>query len=150
MLRKFEAPLEEANGAVLLTNSIVMIIKEWIERTNTSVPAQESDKNSQGRNHPKLTTNQWVILVYYTFAAMGSASRVGLDVSDTARFVHATLGQKFITIQNSEIYKKYLTLNNDKAGLLADLEKVKEILEGVEDVKTIAHIGNKIKELENK
>ena len=96
---------------------------------------------------------QLLAIYYFLKAALGIEGRDNNSVSGIARFVHLLTGTKFTTIQNSEIYKKYLQMPNYKSDskLIQDLKYIRPYFTdiGLESAVTMIdeEIGRAIKKL---
>ncbi|WP_133162695.1 hypothetical protein [Flavipsychrobacter stenotrophus] len=70
---------------------------------------------------------QLLAIYYFLKASLGIEGRDSNSSSCIARFVHLLTGTKFTTIQNSDIYKKYLQMPNYKTDgkLIEDLKFIR-------------------------
>ena len=70
---------------------------------------------------------QLLAIYYFLKASLGIEGRDSNSVSGIARFIHLITGTKFTTIQNSDIYKKYLKMPNYKteSKLIEDLKFIR-------------------------
>lgn len=86
-------------------------------------PKDETDK--------EVTKARQLLAVYYLLKTIGIEHRESNSVSAIARFIHLVTGTKFSTIQNSEIYKKYLLMPNYKTGesLIRDLKYIRSFFQ---------------------
>ncbi len=80
----------------------------------------------------EITKARQLLTIYYFLkASLGIEARDSNSVSAVARFIHLLTGTKFTTIQNSDIYKKYLQMPNYKKDgqLIADLKFIRPYFE---------------------
>lgn len=70
---------------------------------------------------------QLLAIYYFLKASLGIVPRDQNSASGVARFIHLLTGTRFTTIQNSEIYKKYLKMPNYKSDkkLIEDLKYIR-------------------------
>jgi hypothetical protein len=70
---------------------------------------------------------QLLAIHFLLSVGFGVTPRSGADVSSIARLCHLLTGTPYTSLQNSEIYKKYLRLPNIKKGLpyLTDLQYIR-------------------------
>jgi sulfur relay (sulfurtransferase) DsrC/TusE family protein len=70
---------------------------------------------------------QLLAIYYFLKASLGIEARDKNSASGIARFIHLMTGTKFTTIQNSDIYKKYLRMPNYKTDskLIEDLKFIR-------------------------
>ena len=70
---------------------------------------------------------QLLTIYYFLKASFGIEARDKNSASGIARFIHLMTGTKFTTIQNSDIYKKYLRMPNYKTDsrLIEDLKFIR-------------------------
>ncbi len=86
----------------------------------TTITADEPDKG--------MTKARQLLAIYYFLkASLGIEGRDSSSISGIARFIHLLTGTKFTTIQNSDIYKKYLQMPNYKKDnqLITDLKFIR-------------------------
>jgi hypothetical protein len=90
---------------------------------------RKSESISEADEHDtEITKSRQLLAVYYLLkAGFNLEHRVSGNVSQIAKFVHLMTGTKFTTIQNSDIYKKYLKMPNYKKDreLIKDLKYVR-------------------------
>ena len=95
----------------------------------TGVPVTLNDHVTvTGEPDKDITKARQLLAIYYLLkAALGIEGRDNNSVSGIARLVHLLTGTKFTTIQNSEIYKKYLQMPNYKSDskLIQDLKYIR-------------------------
>ncbi|WP_157976940.1 hypothetical protein [Taibaiella helva] len=75
----------------------------------------------------EATKSRQLLAIYYLLKALGIEARNNGSVSSVARWAHLLTGTKFTTIQNSDIYKKYLRMPNYKTDvpLIEDLKFIR-------------------------
>jgi len=86
----------------------------------TTILTDEPDKD--------MTKARQLLAIYYFLkASLGIEGRDGSSTSGIARFIHLLTGTKFTTVQNSDIYKKYLQMPNYKkdSQLITDLKFIR-------------------------
>jgi hypothetical protein len=86
----------------------------------TTIITDEPDKD--------MTKARQLLAIYYFLkASLGIEGRDGSSTSGIARFIHLLTGTKFTTVQNSDIYKKYLQMPNYKkdSQLITDLKFIR-------------------------
>ena len=86
----------------------------------TTITADEPDKG--------MTKARQLLAIYYFLkASLGIEGRDSSSISGIARFIHLLTGTKFTTVQNSDIYKKYLQMPNYKKDnqLITDLKFIR-------------------------
>jgi hypothetical protein len=86
----------------------------------TTIEADEPDKG--------MTKARQLLAIYYFLkASLGIEGRDSSSISGIARFIHLLTGTKFTTVQNSDIYKKYLQMPNYKKDnqLITDLKFIR-------------------------
>jgi hypothetical protein len=91
--------------------------------------ARETETTSETEADNEITKARQLLAIYYLLkAGFKVEHRVSGNVSQIAKFVHLMTGTKFTTIQNSEIYKKYLKMPNYKKDkeLIKDLKFVRQ------------------------
>jgi hypothetical protein len=90
---------------------------------------RKSESISEANEHDtEITKARQLLAIYYLLkAGFNLEHRVSGNVSQIAKFVHLMTGTKFTTIQNSDIYKKYLKMPNYKKDkeLIKDLKYVR-------------------------
>src|ERR1035437_5109842 len=89
---------------------------------------RESEPISEAEQDNEITKPRQLLAIYYLLkAGFKVEHRVSGNVSQIAKFVHLMTGTKFTTIQNSDIYKKYLNMRNYKKDkeLIKDLKFVR-------------------------
>ncbi len=90
--------------------------------------ARESETIDEAEQDTEITKARQLLAIYYLLkAGFNLEHRVSGNVSQIAKFVHLMTGTKFTTIQNSDIYKKYLKMPNYKKDkeLIKDLKYVR-------------------------
>jgi len=91
-------------------------------------PTPKSETNYEAEQDNEITKARQLLAIYYLLkAGFNVEPRVSGNVSQIAKFVHLMTGTKFTTIQNSDIYKKYLKMPNYKKDkeLIKDLKYIK-------------------------
>lgn len=70
---------------------------------------------------------QLLAIHYFLKASLGIEARDNNTASGVARFIHLITGTKFTSVQNSDIYKKYLRMPNYKTDkkLIEDLKYIR-------------------------
>ena len=95
----------------------------------TGVPVTLNDSVTVTDEPDKDITKARQLLAIYYFlkASLGIEGRDSNSSSGIARFIHLLTGTKFTTIQNSDIYKKYLQMPNYKTDgkLIDDLKFIR-------------------------
>jgi hypothetical protein len=99
--------------------------------TNDTLNAKEGvtlNGKEETLNDNQATKARQLLAMYYLFKTIGIEHRANHSVSAIARFVHLLTGTKFTSIQNSDIYKKYLLMPNYKQGetLIKDLTYIRD------------------------
>jgi hypothetical protein len=94
---------------------------EGLEADTVPAPAVEELDKEATRYRQLLT------LYYLLKAGFQTEHRDNGNISDVVRLAHLLTGVKFISLQNSDIYKKYAKIPDHKAGaqLLADLQYIR-------------------------
>lgn len=151
LLKKYAPPSAATQGALVIAPEKQAIVEQWIAHSKPDTLAHMNKKhNASNWDFPKLTMNQWALLMHFGVAAAGTEARQSGDVTDLARLLHAVLGREMKSIQNSEIYKKCRTIFNHRDGLLEDLHRVKQVFESAKYERALELISKKIKELEKR
>ncbi len=86
-------------------------------------PISMADETDKG-----ITKARQLLAIYYFLkASLGIEGRDSSSISGIARFIHLLTGTKFTTVQNSDIYKKYLQMPNYKkdSQLITDLKFIR-------------------------
>ncbi len=89
---------------------------------------REQEAIGEAEQDNEITKARQLLAIYYLLkAGFNLEHRVSGNVSQIAKFVHLMTGTKFTTIQNSDIYKKYLKMPNYKKDkeLIKDLKYVR-------------------------
>lgn len=88
-------------------------------------------ETEDGQDKDMTKARQLLTIYYLLKTALGIEARDSGSVSSVARFIHLLTGTKFTTIQNSDIYKKYLRMPNYKKDgqLIADLKFIRPYFE---------------------
>ena len=81
-----------------------------------------------------LTNSQMVLSLYYLLKAQGKALRGTVDLATIARFMHLLLGKEYITLHNSDLYRKLQLVPElqSRPALLKDLQLLQPLFEQVE------------------
>ena len=98
------------------------------ERTPQSPVTLNNADNVTDEPDKDFTKARQLLTIYYFLkASFGIEARDKNSASGIARFIHLMTGTKFTTIQNSDIYKKYLRMPNYKTDskLIEDLKFIR-------------------------
>jgi len=96
----------------------------------------------------EITKARQLLAIYYFLkASLGIEARGSSSVSGVARFIHLLTGTKFTTVQNSDIYKKFLRMPNykEKGPLIDDLKFIRSYFEELEIGSVVKLIDEEIK-----
>jgi hypothetical protein len=107
------------------------LLLSGVSVTNDTINAKEGaalNGKDETVNDTQATKARQLLAMYYLFKTVGIEHRTNQSVSAIARFVHLLTGTKFTSIQNSDIYKKYLLMPNYKQGeaLIKDLTFIRD------------------------
>ena len=88
-----------------------------------NAPVSIADEPDKGMTKAR----QLLAIYYFLKASLGIEGRDSSSISGIARFIHMLTGTKFTTVQNSDIYKKYLQMPNYKKDnqLITDLKFIR-------------------------
>jgi hypothetical protein len=89
---------------------------------------RETETIGEAEPNNEITKARQLLAIYYLLkAGFDVEHRVSSNVSQIAKFVHLMTGTKFTTLQNSDIYKKYLKMPNFKKDreLIRDLKYIR-------------------------
>jgi hypothetical protein len=108
--------------------------------SDTTMVTDEADTN--------MTRARQLLAVFYMLkASFDIEHRGSVGVSDSAYFAHLLTGTKVTTLQNSDIYKKFLLMPNYRHGLklIEDLKFIKPYFSKMNMEKAIEMIDAEIK-----
>jgi hypothetical protein len=120
-----------ADAKHLLSSSIYFL---YLSDTGNAEPATEpivtlndTDNVTDEPDKDITKARQLLTIYYFLKASLGIEARDSNSASAVARFIHLLTGTKFTTIQNSDIYKKYLRMPNYKSDkrLIEDLKFIR-------------------------
>lgn len=120
-----------ADAKHLLSSSIYFLYLSDTGTAETSVqPTVTLNGTDNVTDEPDkdITKARQLLAIYYFLkASLGIEARDSNSASAVARFIHLLTGTKFTTIQNSDIYKKYLRMPNYKSDkrLIEDLKFIR-------------------------
>lgn len=95
----------------------------------------------------EITRSRQMLAIYYLLkAGFDIEHRKNSNVSDVAKLVHLLTGTKFRDLSNSEIYKKYKAVPNNKEGaeLIKDLKFIRPYFAALEINKAVEMVNNDI------
>lgn len=92
-----------------------------------TITIEETTNKADELDKGMTKARQLLAIYYFLKASLGIEGRDGSSTSGIARFIHLLTGTKFTTVQNSDIYKKYLQMPNYKkdSQLIADLKFIR-------------------------
>lgn len=97
------------------------------EQAQPVITIEETDIVSDQPDKDMTKARQLLAIYYFLKASLGIEARDNNSASGVARFIHLITGTKFTTVQNSDIYKKYLRMPNYKKDrrLIEDLKYIR-------------------------
>ncbi len=97
------------------------------EPTPLPVTLNDTDNVTDEPDKDVTKARQLLTMYYFLKASFGIEARDKNSASGIVRFIHLMTGTKFTTIQNSDIYKKYLRMPNYKTDsrLIEDLKFIR-------------------------
>lgn len=97
------------------------------QKEQPAVPLNDTDNVTDEPDKDITKARQLLAIYYFLKASLGIVPRDQNSSSGVARFIHLLTGTRFTTIQNSEIYKKYLKMPNYKSDkrLIEDLKYIR-------------------------
>lgn len=92
-----------------------------------TVTLNDTDNVTEEPDNDITKARQLLTMYYFLKASFDIEARDKNSISGIARFIHLMTGTKFTTIQNSDIYKKYLQMPNYKTDskLIEDLKFIR-------------------------
>ena len=95
--------------------------------TQSAVTLNDTDDVTDEPDKDITKAKQLLTMYYFLKASFGIEARDKNSASGIARFIHLMTATKFTTIQNSDIYKKYLRMPNYKkdSRLIDDLKFIR-------------------------
>lgn len=128
----------EVRGFVAICRNILhryraqLYLQDAGKEPQTALPSDSADKQTGDAPDKDINKARQLLAIYYLLkASFGIEARDSNAVSAVARLIHLLTGTKFTTIQNSDIYKKYLRMPNYKKDgqLIADLKFIRPYFE---------------------
>ena len=118
-------------------------VKENSVNDKTELPL---NGKQEGEPDKQATKARQLLAMYYLLKTIGIEHRENNSVSAVARFIHLLTGTKFTSIQNSDIYKKYLLMPNYKKGeqLIKDLQYIRPYFEESGLLEAVKEIDSEI------
>ena len=117
-------------------------------KENTVNDKPDLPLNGKQEDEPdkEATKARQLLAMYYFLKTVGVEHRQSNSVSAIARFIHLLTGTKFTSIQNSDIYKKYLLMPNYKNGaqLIKDLQYIRPYFEESGLLEAVKEIDSEI------